>query len=380
LRKLKYFITERVGMKVPYNYLPMQFSDLEDIFSDWRDLIKTTEFTLGPAVEKFETEFADFIGCKHVVSTNNGTDALILALKACEVGPGDEVISVPTTFFASIGAIVAVGAKPVFVDIDDRYQIDVNQIQAAITAKTKAILPVHWAGASPNIQAIMDLAARFNLKVIEDACMAPGGSVNGVHSGTLGHASAWSMHPLKPLNVMGDGGMVSTNDDNLANWMRMYRNHGMIDRDHNRIWGVNMRLQPLQAIVGSRVLKTVHETVAIRNKNAAWFDNGLKNLTEFVTIPPRLNGYVETFSLYMAKFKKRNELLRYLNENGIDAKIHYRIPLHLQEAAKHLGYKVGDFPRSEIYGEEIMTLPVHQYLSELQLNFVIEKIENFYKQ
>lgn len=367
-------------MKVPYNYLPMQFSDLDDIFSDWRDLIKTTEFTLGPAVEKFEAEFANFIGCKHVISTNNGTDALILALKACGVGPGDEVISVSTTFFASIGAIVAVGARPVFVDIDDRYQIDVNLIQAAITPKTKAILPVHWAGASPDMQAVMDLASEFNLKVIEDACMAPGGSVNGVPSGTLGHANAWSMHPLKPLNVMGDGGMVSTDDDDLADWMRMYRNHGMVDRDHNRIWGVNMRLQPLQAIVGSGVLKTVDETVAIRNKNAAVLDEGLRSLTDFVTIPPRLNGYVETFSLYMAKFKRRDELLRYLNDNEIDAKIHYRIPLHLQEASIYLGYKVGDFPKSEIYGKEIMTLPVHQYLSELQLDFVIKKIKNFYKQ
>ena len=189
-------------MKVPYNYLPMQFSDVDDIFSDWRELIQTTEFTLGPAVEKFEAEFAAFIGCKYVISTNNGTDALILALKACGVGPGDEVISVSTTFFASIGAIVAVGARPVFVDIDGRYQIDVDKIEAAITPKTKAILPVHWAGASPNMQAIMGLAGRFNLKVVEDACMAPGGSVNGAHSGTLGHANAWSMHPLKPLNQL----------------------------------------------------------------------------------------------------------------------------------------------------------------------------------
>jgi len=365
-------------MKVPYNYLPMQFGNTEQIFSDWRDLIQTTEFTLGPAVEKFEAEFANFIGCKHVISTNNGTDALILALKACGVGNGDEVISVSTTFFASIGAIVAVGAKPVFVDIDDRYQIDISQIEGAITTKTKAILPVHWGGASPNMRAIMELAKKFNLKVIEDACMAPGGRVDGIHSGTLGDANAWSMHPLKPLNVMGDGGMVSTNDDELAAWMRMYRNHGMVDRDHNRIWGVNMRLQPLQAIVASRVLKTVDETVDIRNKNASILDDGLKGLSDFVVIPPRLTGYRETFSLYMAKFKKRDELLHHLNDNEIDAKIHYRVPLHLQEAAKDLGYKVGDFPMSEAYGEEIMTLPVHQYLTDLQLNYVIEKINNFY--
>ena len=365
-------------MKVPYNYLPMQFGDTEKIFSDWRELIQTSEFTLGPAVEKFELEFARFIGSKHVISTNNGTDALVLALKACGIGLGDEVISVSTTFYASIGAIVAVGAKPVFVDIDERYQINANLIEQAITPKTKAILPVHWAGASPNMRLIMQVAKKFNLKVVEDACMAPGGKVDGIHAGTLGNANAWSMHPLKPLNVMGDGGMVSTNDDELAAWMKLYRNHGMIDRDHNRIWGVNMRLQPLQAIVASRVLKNVNATVEMRNKNAKVLDDGFKSLSEFVIIPPRLSGYKETFSLYMAKFKKRDELLQYLNENQIDAKIHYKIPLHLQEAAKNLGYKVGDLPMSESYGEEIMTLPVHQYLDNAQLTYMLEKIYSFY--
>lgn len=367
-------------MKVPYNYLPMQFRDTEEIFSDWRALISTTEFTLGPAVDKFECEFASFIGCKHVISTNNGTDALILALKACGVGAGDEVISVSTTFFASIGAIVAVGAKPVFVDIDDRYQIDVSLIESAITSKTKAILPVHWGGASPYVKEIVTLAKKHNLKVIEDACMAPGGMVNGVPSGTLGHVNAWSMHPLKPLNVMGDGGMVSTNDDELAAWMRMYRNHGMVDRDHNNIWGVNMRLQPLQAIVASHVLKTVNETVRIRNKNAAILDFAFKSLSDYVITPPRPSGYLETFSLYMAKFERRDELLRYLNDSEIDAKIHYRVPLHLQEASRELGYRVGDFPLSEDYGQKIMTLPVHQYLTELQLEYVVEKITDFYSQ
>lgn len=288
------------------------------------------------------------------------------------------MISVPTTFFASIGAIVAVGARPVFVDIDERYQINANLIEGAITSKTKAILPVHWGGTSPDMRAIMELARKYNLKVVEDACMAPGGRVDGVHSGTLGDANAWSMHPLKPLNVMGDGGMVSTDNDELAAWMRMYRNHGMIDRDHNRIWGVNMRLQPLQAIVGSHILKTVNETVELRNINAAILDNGLKDLKEFVVTPPRLGSYRETFSLYMAKFKMRDELLIYLKDNEIDAKIHYRIPLHLQEASKVWGYKQGDFPMSEAYGEEIMTLPVHQFLTDSQLSYMLEKIHTFY--
>lgn len=365
-------------MKVHYNYLPMQFSQCEDIIEEWKELICSTEFTLGPYVENFEKEFAEFIECKHVIGTNTGTDALILALKAIGIGAGDEVISVPITFYATIGAIIAVGARPVFIDIDDRYQMNENLIAKAITPVTKAILPVHWGGASPNMQAIMGIAKKHGLKVIEDACMAPGGSVHNKHTGTMGNISAWSMHPLKPLNVMGDGGMVSTDDDELADWMRMYRNHGMVDRDHNSIWGVNMRLQPLQAIVAGHILKTVNETVEMRNKNAQILDEGLKFLYPFVKVPPRPNGYKETYSLYMAQFERRDELLKHLIKNGIEAKIHYPVPLHLQEAAKGLGYKPGDFPVSETYGKEILTLPAHQFISRDLLEFTISVIEKFY--
>jgi len=366
-------------MKVPYNYLPMQFSSPEAIIADWKKLIESTEFTLGPFVENFEKEFAEFIGCKYVIGTNTGTDALILALKAVGVDLGDEVISVPITFYATIGAIVAVGAYPVFVDIDERYQIDTNLIAKAITPKTKAILPVHWGGASPDMPEIMNIAEKYGLKVVEDACMAPGGDIQGKHPGTFGHANAWSMHPLKPLNVMGDGGMVSTDDDDLAAWMRIYRNHGMVDRDHNMIWGVNMRLQPLQAVVGSHVLKTVEKAVAIRNKNAKMLDEGLKGLAPYVKLPPRREGYRETFSLYMARSEERDALLRYLIDRGIEAKIHYPIPLHLQKAAEYLNNKSGDFPVAEAYGKEIMTLPAHQYITGEQINYMIEIIRAFYR-
>jgi dTDP-4-amino-4,6-dideoxygalactose transaminase len=365
-------------MKVPYNYLPMQFSDTEEVFSQWKELISSAEFTLGPYVEKFEREFGEFIGAKHVISTNNGTDALILSLKACGIGNGDEVISVPTTFYASIGAIVAVGAKPVFVDIDDRYQMEVNQVERAITSKTKALLPVHWAGASPKMPEIMKVARMHGLKVIEDACMAPGGQVEGRHAGTHGDVGAWSMHPLKPLNVMGDGGMVSTDNDELAGWMRMYRNHGMRNRDLIDIWGVNMRLQPLQAIVASNVLKSVHTSIASRSKVATAYDLGLQRMSDFISTPSRIEGYKETVSLYMIKCESRDDLLQYLIANGVEAKIHYPIPLHLQKAAESLGYKMGDFPVSEDYAQKILTLPAHQYLSSDQVEYVIEAIGNFY--
>jgi dTDP-4-amino-4,6-dideoxygalactose transaminase len=365
-------------VRVPYSYLPEQFGDIEPILAEWRRVVAKSEYTLGPWVEAFETKFAAFVGAKHVISTNTGTDALILALRAVGVGTDDEVITVTNTFYATVGAIVAVGARPVFVDCDERYQINPARIPEAITAKTKAILPVHWAGCSPDMPAIMDLADMRGIAVVEDACPAVGASIQGRHAGTFGVCGAFSMHPLKPLNVMGDGGMVATDRDDLADWMRKYRNHGMVDRDHIDFWGVNMRLQPLQAVVASRVLDTVPEIVARRTENAKRLDAGLAQLHAFVRVPVRPAGHVEAYQLYQASFARRDELLRFLVANGIEAKVHYPLPLHLQRAAAGLGYKRGDFPVSERQAEEIMTIPAHQYITPMQIDYVIDETRRFY--
>jgi dTDP-3-amino-2,3,6-trideoxy-4-keto-D-glucose/dTDP-3-amino-3,4,6-trideoxy-alpha-D-glucose/dTDP-2,6-dideoxy-D-kanosamine transaminase len=197
------------------------------------------------------------VGVKHTIGTNTGTDALILALKALSIGPGDEVITQVNTFYATVGAIVAVGARPVFVDVDDQYAIDARLIEAAITPRTRAILPVHWAGLPPDMPAIMDLARRRGLYVVEDACPATGAAYAGKAAGSFGDLGAFSMHPLKPLHVWGDGGAVVTNDDRAARWLRLYRNHGMVNRDEIEMWGVNQRLQTLQAVVANRVLDGV---------------------------------------------------------------------------------------------------------------------------
>jgi dTDP-3-amino-2,3,6-trideoxy-4-keto-D-glucose/dTDP-3-amino-3,4,6-trideoxy-alpha-D-glucose/dTDP-2,6-dideoxy-D-kanosamine transaminase len=262
-------------MRVKYNYLDEQFANVEDYFKDLRELVKSGEFTLGPYVEKFERTFAEYIGVKHVISTNTGTDALILALKAVGVKPGDEVITVANTFYATAGAIVAAGAKPVFVDTDDRYNIDVTRIEAAITPKTRAILPVHWAGCPCDIEAVLKIANARGIPVVEDACPTVGGKVNGRSVGTFGKVNGFSMHPLKPLNVWGDGGMISTNDDQAAAWLRTYRNHGMVDRDHISMWGVNARIQPVQAIVGTRLIGLMEPLVEARIRNAKLLDQGL---------------------------------------------------------------------------------------------------------
>ncbi|MBI3494111.1 MAG: DegT/DnrJ/EryC1/StrS family aminotransferase [Acidobacteria bacterium] len=298
-------------MRVKYAYLDEQFANVEDYFADLRRLVASGEFTLGPYVDAFEQKFARYIGVKHAIGTNTGTDALILALKAVGVKPGDDVVTVPNSFIATTGAIIAAGARPVFVDSDDRYQIDVTKIEAALTPKTRAILPVYWAGCPPDIEAILKIAERHGVPVVEDACPAVGAQVNGRFAGTFGRASAFSMHPLKPLNVWGDGGIVVTNDDAAGTFLRLYRNHGLRDRDHIEIWGVNNRLQ--------------------------------------------------------------------LVAHGVEAKVHYPIPLHLQPAAAGLGYKRGDFPVTERYADEIITLPAHQYVTADQIDYMAGTIRAFYR-
>lgn len=367
-------------MRVSFNYLPMQFATPELIFGDWERLIKSSEFTLGPFMEAFERKFADFVKMKHCIATNNGTDALVLAFKSLGLGAGDEAITVCNTFYATAGAIVACGAKPVFVDCDERFQIDASKIAAVITDRTKVIVPVHWGGASPDMDAVCAVASRHGIEVVEDACMGIGASIMGRSPGTFGRVNAYSMHPLKSLNVMGDGGMVVTNDDNLAQWMRKYRNHGMVDRDHIEFWGVNMRLQPLQAVVASHGLDDLPGVIEKRCRNAARLDFGLRELAPWVTLPLRPNHHVETFALYMGIFEQRDRLLQHLVDNEIEAKIHYPIPLHLQEAAKDLGYDWGDFPVAEAQADRLITLPVHQFIENEHIDFMLKVITEFYHQ
>lgn len=365
-------------MRVAYNYLPQEFADAEAVIADWRALIKTADFTLGQFVAAFEEKFSKAVGAKHCISTNNGTDALILSLKALGVGPGDEVITVANTFYATVGAIVAVGATAVLVDCDGRFQIDPDEIEAAITPKTKAVVPVHWGGASPDMERIVALCRKHKLLMVEDACMGIGAFIDGKAAGTFGNVNAFSMHPLKSLNAMGDGGMVATGDDALAAWMRKYRNHGMVDRDHIAFWGVNMRMQPLQAIVLSHGLDRLKNTIETRNRNARLLDEGLKGLGE-VRLPERKKGHVETFALYMALFDKRDELGQFLAAKGIEVKIHYPLPLHLQEAAKkHCRFDRNNLKNAERQAGELLTIPVHQFLTEEHMRYVVENIRSFY--
>ena len=365
--------------KVPYNYLPLEFKDNEKIIKEWKQLIKKTDFTLGEYVKKFEKKFRNYVGSKYCISTNNGTDALIIALKSINIKQNDEVITVTNSFYATTGAIVNVGAIPIFVDCDERYQIDVNKIENSITKKTKAIIPVHWAGASPNMDKIMKLAKKYDLYVIEDACMGIGGRINSKMPGTIGHIGAYSMHPLKSLNVMGDGGAIVTNDKKIADWLFKYRNHGMKNRDQIDIWGVNARLQPLQAIVAIEGLKKINNVIKKRLNNAKIYDENLSSLHPNVILPKRNKKNIETYSLYMILCKNRNKLQKFLTRFGIETKIHYPTPLHLQKASLKYNYRKGDFPVSELQAKKILTLPVHQFMTNKQLFFTINIIKMFYQ-
>ena len=366
-------------MFVPYNYLPYEFRNTKIIFKEWKKLIKTTDFTLGSKMLEFEKKFSKYIDAKYCIATNNGTDALILSLKALGIKKGDEIITVCNTFYATVGAIVACGAKPVLVDCDSRYQIDYKKIISKITKKTKVIMPVHWGGASPQMIEIMKIAKKYKIHVVEDACMGIGAQINGKSPGTFGIVNAFSMHPLKSLNVMGDGGMVVTDNKRIYDWLKKYRNHGMIDRDHIDIWGINMRLQPLQAIVALEGLKKIDSVIKKRNENAKKMDSLLLNLYPNIVIPKRPRGYRETFALYMCLVKNRDKLLKYLVKNKIEAKIHYPLPLNKQKAAKKLNLNQKNFTVANEQAKKIITLPIHQYSSKKHIDYIAQKIKNFYE-
>lgn len=365
--------------RVPFSYLDKQFAGLSAYLNDLKRFVKTGDFTLGKPLTEFERRYSKLCGTKHVIGVGSGTDALILPLKMLGVGPGHEVITTPMTFIATVGAIAATGAKPVFVDSEDGFVIDPERIEAAITPRTRAILPVHYTGNAADMPAIMEIARRHRLNVVEDACQAIGASINGKITGTFGDAAGYSLHPLKNLNVWGDGGMIATNNDELAEKLRLYRNHGLVGRDGVALFGVNSRFDTLQAVIGNRLIGENGFINSRRQANAKRYDKAFAGLGDFISVPKRRPGVRHVYHLYMVRARRRDELLAHLNAKGIEAKVHYPIPVHLQPAAKDLGYKAGDFPVCEEDCRNIITLPCHQHLNNAQIDLTISEISAFYK-
>ena len=368
------------ALPINHNYLGEQFSDYETILKKIATVVRNGDFTLGRAVDEFEEHFASMVNSKYAVGVGSGTDALFLSLKAFGIGdsPGDEVITTPFTFYATIGAIVTAGARPVFVDIMDDYNLDPSKIEAAITPNTKAIMPVHWSGKPCEMDAINQIADKYGLKVVEDACHAITATYHGRNAGTLGDTGCFSMHPLKNLNVWGDGGVVCTQSQHTAQKLRLMRNHGLSGRDTCELFGYNSRLDTIQAVVAEHLLAKLPDITQKRIENSHYFDTALSDIAE-IKIPPRDGDYIkQVFHIYSLCFENRDLLKNYLEERGVDAKIHYPTPMHLQPAAKSFGYKKGDFPRAEAVANSVMSLPVHEFISSEQREDVIHSIKSFY--
>ncbi len=365
-------------MQVKFSYLDRQFADVEAYLADVRSLALSGDFTLGAAVAEFERCFAELCRMPHAIGVASGSDALMLSLKILGVGVGDEVITTPNTFIATVGAIAMTGARPVFVDSNEGYTIDAAQIEAAITPRTKAIVPVHYTGNVADMPATMEIARRHNLVVIEDACQAILASLDSHPVGSWGKTACFSLHPLKNLNVWGDGGVIVTRSAELARKLRLFRNHGLVNRDEAEFFGHNSRLDALQAVIGRRLIEHTEFITTQRIANARRLDEGLADVNGCIRIPPRPANVRHVYHLYVVRAERRDELLAYLRQRGVEAKVHYPIPVHLQPAAAFLGYKRGDFPVVEGDSRTIITLPAHQHLAEAELDYVIEQVRAFY--
>ena len=375
-----------VRMKVPYSYLKEEFhleSPLvKDIMRDIADVVAAGDFTLGKKVTEFEEAWAQTVGTRHAVGVSNGTDAIFLILRAIGVTPDDIVVTVPNTFLATVGAILQAGAQVDFVDIGDDYNAGFFD-----SYKRTVFLPVHWGGCPlswfpPSSDCPAHRVSNTEVWcIVEDACQAIGARSGERNAGAMGHAAAFSLHPLKNVNIWGDGGVVTTDDPSLAAEVRLLRNHGLEGRNTWLKPGYNMRLSTVQAVVGLHTLKYLEWITERRIENAKHYDEGLKPLSGSVLLPKRHPQARHVYHLYQFEIRadkeKRDLLIRWLNDQGVEAKMHYPMPLHFQPPLAGLGYKKGDFPRTERFCDTHVSLPVHQYLTTEQIDYTIEKIGEF---
>lgn len=365
-------------MKVPYLDLKVQYESLRDEISKCLQLVlDNTAFAGGPFVEKFEKEFASFCQSKFALGLGNGTDALWASLTALGIGQGDEVITTPHTFIATTEAILLSGAKIVFVDIDDvTYNIDPALIESAITKRTKAIIPVHLYGQPADMDPIMEIAKKHGLFVIEDACQAHGAKYKGRHAGTIGDIGCFSFYPGKNLGAYGEAGAIVTDNQQLVETIKMFRDHGQIKKYHHSIFGWNGRMDGFQGAVLSVKLKYLDQWNQSRRKNASLYDKLLADLSPIVT-PVEADYARHVYHIYAILIDNRQQLMDALAKEEISCGIHYPVPLHFQAAYSSLGYKEGDFPIAEKCASQLLSLPMFPELTAEQIEYVVEKIKSF---
>ena len=364
-------------MKVEFIDLKSRYTiERNEILKSLDKVLKKGHLVLTNELEEFEKKICEYTKAKYCLGLNSGTDALMMSLWALGIGKGDEVITSPTSFIATVGAITHVGAKPVFVDVKEDFNIDENKIIEKITSRTKAIMPVHWTGRVCNMTKIQSIAKKFNLKVIEDAAQAMG-SYHKKHAGSFSQVAAFSTHPLKNLNALGDGGFITTNNKKIYQKIKLLRNHGIKKRDYIEIYGVNSRLDVLNAEILKIRLKKLKTINNQRKQNVDIYRKILKK-NNFISIQDDKKDQINSYVMFLVQCHNRDKLQKYLNSFKIQSLVYYGTPLHLHPATKNLGFKKGSLPVAEKLAKKVLALPHHQNLSKKQIHFVANKVNDFY--
>lgn len=366
-------------MKIPLVDLKAGYQTLKgEIISAIEEVLSEMNLHLGYNVKAFENEFASYVGSKYAIGVGSGTDAIIIALLSTGIKRGDEVVTTPHTFFATTEAITHIGAIPILVDIDiNSYSINYLQIEKKITARTRAILPVHIYGQSVDMQPIVDIAQKYGLKIIEDACQAHGAEYYNKKCGTIGDVGCFSFYFTKNLGAYGEGGIITTNDPIIAEKTRQLRNHGHKSKYEHGLIGYNSRLDEIQAAVLRVKLKYLDKYNEARRTIAKTYNELLKNTS--LILPKEVPGRKHVYHLYVIRCKERDNLQQFLTNAGIGTGIHYKNPIHLQEACQNYGYKKNDFPVTENVCNEILSLPIYPELEDSDIRYITQKIKEFYR-
>ena len=365
------------NMKIPLVDLRAQYQTIKDeILAAIQDVLENMELFLGPNCRAFENEFASYCGCQYGVGLSSGTDALVLALRACGIGPGDEVITVANTFIATVEAIALVGATPVFIDIDpESYAMDWRQLDSVLTARTRAILPVHLYGHPVEMQPVLEFAHSHGLWVIEDASQAHGATYQGQRVGSIGDIGSFSLYYSKNLGAYGEAGMCVTNNGVLAEKIQVLRDHGSRVRYQHEVLGVNARLDEVQAAVLRVKLRYLEQWNAARQEHAQTYTQELQGVVE--TVPVVLAWGTHVYYVYVVQVQERDYFRLFMEKAGIATGIHYPTPIHLQPACAQYGYKRGMLPITEATSERIVSLPMYPELTEAQMQIVINTVKKF---
>lgn len=363
-------------MKIPSFDATRQIKKIRpEINAALKKVLDSGKFVMGEGVEMFETEFSSYIGTRFGIGVNSGTDALRIALRALGIGPGDEVITAANTATPTVSAIREIGATPVLVDCDEYHQIDVKKIEAAITSKTKAVIPVHLYGQSADIAAVMKIARKHKLKVVEDCAQSAGATIGNKKTGNLAHVACFSFFPTKNLGAAGDAGIILTNDRAIAEICRRLRRYGMDSAYHARIEGYNSRLQEFQAAILRVKLPHLESYNKRRQAIARRYMSKIKN--PHVEMPRVKTGASHIFHQFVIKVNPRDKFLEHLKANGVGFGIHYPTPIHLQTAYGFLGYRKGAFPKAEDAAAKILSLPIFPELTEKEISYIVKTINAF---